>query len=166
MEWRCRYGVIGTALGLLLISACSLPKFPLDATPQLPRDPQLLGDWRCMNFDSGKDDTEPFTIASDTDNARKYVVSWPEGDHTTLTQAYLSRLSLFPRRLVLNVEVPDDKSWFYVRYALLQPNVLLVKGVTGDFNSVSSSAEVRKTLKRQGDKAFEDWMLCVRRVTH
>ena len=156
---------LGLLPALALSAACFSP-FPLDPSPQQPTDERLIGSWRCIPLSADEDDDATLTVRpGDDPEGRTYFLDWREtGADPDSYEAFASLLWGGP---VVNVRERGDAQgkWTFLRYSLLRDNVLHVQGADHKIfepEAPASSAQARALLERVGERAFEDFALCVR----
>ena len=148
------------------MSGCYDFESPLDASPQLPVDPGLIGEWRCLS-ENQMPDEEVGIIVFVPSGERTYDITIKGGESIGPYQAYASRVA---DSTMLNVDISDsknEKKWFYlVRYAFLLPNVLRLELVNNALfrGQDHSSAELRAAFERKADDPgmFENPCICSR----
>ena len=161
---------IGWALGFAAtigLGGCYEFESPLDATPQIPRDEALVGQWRCL-YAKPSPTAEARTIGISQEGDRGYAFT-PErdGKQPEHLSGYASVVS---GSTILNLRNSDQdsttKKWTLVRYSFLLPDVVRFQLVNDesfrDFQS--SSAVLRTALERRALQpgVYEDLFICVR----
>ena len=156
--------ILAAALGL---SGCYDFESPLDATPQLPRDEALLGEWRCLSADPGPSE-QAMTLVFSAARDREYVITFTEeGKKPEHLGGYASAVS---GGTVLNLRDPDredsNEPWNLVRYSFLLPNLIRFELVDDDpFGGVQATpAALRSALERLGAQpgVYSDLCICLR----
>lgn len=113
-------------LGLVIVPlvGCYETTFPIGRPEDTPRDPRLLGRWRCV---SGYDEAATLVTIRPFED-RQYSITSATPDQNE-SRAYVSSLK---GTTVLNVEEIKEgtpkASWDFVRYRLPTPGSLLLEG--------------------------------------
>ncbi len=149
-----------------LLAGCYESEFPLDPTPQLETDSRLTGSWRCVSDDATDD---AITLTVNSSQARTYAITWQEsGKRPNRYEGYASSVN---GTTLVNIRDLDatTKPWVFIRYTLLQPNVLFIQVVHERLleGSVQSRAAIRNTIERErlNPGLYEDLMVCMRTRT-
>lgn len=159
----CFGGLASLALALSL--GCYESSAPLDAAPQTDIDARVLGGWRCMFAEP--DSHRVFAMELKSSGNRQYqATTMVAGGDLGRYQVYASSVKGSPLVNVRSLQAePDEKPWTFVRYELLEPNVLHVRAVRDTLlqGVAGSSAAIRKTIEQaQDDDAYEDAFVCLR----
>ena len=168
---RCIAAGVAPLFLAAALPACYEAATPLDPTPQVDLDPALMGAWRCVGSEP-KADEAAFTLLVEATAPRVTRATLAEdGDPTP--DVYEGHGSRVGQRTVLNMRELDEagqpkKAWWFVRYQLARPQVLLVELADHDaLKAVDPSvASLRKALARTGkDDPFRLLCVCVRART-
>lgn len=147
--------------------ACYESAVPLDTASRTPLDPKLLSTWRCVtpNMETGA-----LTMVVGRARDGVYAVSVQEAGDTP--DRYEAHGSVVGGETLLNVRElkpsgpPDPKPWSFVRYTLLQPDILRVQVVrdTALDGVEASPAAIRRAIERQlkTPTLYTDVFACVR----
>jgi hypothetical protein len=156
-----------SVVAAVFISGCYESDVPLDPTPQIGIDLALLGTWRCLPLGAGAEE-KPATVVVTSDGPRQYGVTWREGEaDPERYRAYLSSVRV-PR--LLNVqclkEGKTEKTWEFIRYSLLRPDVLYLQVVSDDAlkDTEKSPMALRRAVERlhKQPTLYVDFCACVR----
>jgi hypothetical protein len=146
-----------------LVAGCYESEFALDPAPQLQTDLGLMGSWRCVSPDATD---EAITLTVDSSQARRYAITWQEsGKPPDRFEGYASSLK---GTTLVNVRdlAAITKPWVFIRYTLLQPNVLFIQVVHERLlkDLVQSRDAVRNTIERErlNPALYEDSIACMR----
>jgi len=154
-------------MAVLVTSGCYESDVPIDPEPRIGVDPALVGAWRCLPVDADVDE-EPATMVVKSDGARQYGVTWREGNKDP--ERYRAYISTARVSGLLNVqwlkEGTTDKTWVFVRYSLLRPDVLYLQVVSKDAvdDVEKSPTALRRTIERlrKNPSLYVDFCACVR----
>jgi hypothetical protein len=147
--------VLGAALGL---AGCYDSELPIDPVPRLGPNPALFGSWRCLPV-GGKVTDSPATMTIAPLRQREYTVVFDSDRYEAYSSAVRGKMianlrSLAPAR--------DGKSWSFVRYSFLRPNLLHLE-IPSDraIDEEHPPVSLRKAFEQLTESSFEDFAVCV-----
>jgi hypothetical protein len=147
-------------------------QFPLDPSPKVKVDAQIVGVWRCVPPDAEESDDAIVTVTEHAGPDSQYEITWQERDKAA--EHYRAFASLVGGSTFLNVRAADNKlgseGWAFVRYSTLRENVLygemarerLFKEKEASASVALARATLEDALAVTPD-ALQGFCLCVRK---
>jgi hypothetical protein len=143
--------------------------------PSVPVDARLLGDWRCVGFESASLEADKvIRLQFNAMDQAQYEITSPdmcnkdEEDCRSVFRAHTSRVgdTTFLNTQTVRKDGTLEPRWSYVRVRLHDPNVLHLDLVDDDaFKDVAQTTEgLRKALGKRMKLAgtFSDFCVCAR----
>lgn len=157
------YTILLSLLGITLFTiGCVTAKYPIDATPLIKQDKRLLGKWKPVKKEDGKD---VYTISANDEYTYKVSFKDKGSKKTEVCTAYLSDIDNVK---FLNVRFKEDstENYFFLRLLDIKSNDITVASI-GDttLKALNSAQEVRSSFSKNLYKAsFYDDTVHFRRI--